>query len=631
MSEAGLSRVPPRRLPPQPNLEQLRRQAKDLLRRYRSGDAAAVAEVDRFEWKAGAGFALNDAQRVIARAHGFASWPRLKAFVDGVSVARLAEAVERGDVAEVRSLLASRPELVGMDRSENDEHRALHYAVLRRDAAMVRLLMEAGADARKGIFPHRDATSALALAEGREYPEIVAIIEEEERHRREELSCPNAQVSPVQDEISAAILRGDSKAAIGWLEADLDLIRACDRNGQTPLHVAARSANAELVAWLLERRANPRKKDASGLTPLDHAALGVNPRNDRLEGFAEVARLLLAHGATVTIRGAVALGDEERVRELVGAEPGLLREITASGGLVTLAVNHGKAEMVALLLDLGADVDERILFEELEEPTESWGMPLWNAALAGDYAMSKLLLDRGADPNANVYASGWPLSNAWNHADDSVKKLLLERGAKLQPYTIAALHEVEAARKLLAEDRSEAMAQELALAAADYGCAAILELALPRLAWPGDDPRWHGVLIQPIRGAGSESAKNEGQFRCMDLLLRHGIDPNVTRYGETALHYVAGRHSGLTGEDRARFASMLLDFGARVDLRDDLLRSTPLGWACRWGHRELVELLLQRGAPVHEPDAEPWATPMAWARKMGRSAILEGQLKSGRL
>src|ERR1700748_614050 len=101
-----------------------------------------------------------------------------------------------------------------MDMAANNEHRAIHYAVLRRDAAMVRLLMEAGADARKGIFPHRDATSALALATDREYDEIVAIIEQEERLRREEMSCPNATISPVQDEIDSAIRRHDTAIAI---------------------------------------------------------------------------------------------------------------------------------------------------------------------------------------------------------------------------------------------------------------------------------------------------------------------------------------------------------------------------------------------------------------------------------
>jgi ankyrin repeat protein len=50
-------------------------------------------------------------------------------------------------------------------------------------------------------------------------------------------------------------------------------------------------------------------------------------------------------------------------------------------------------------------------------------------------------------------------------------------------------------------------------------------------------------------------------------------------------------------------------------VRDDVLKSTPLGWACRWGRIELAKLLLERGADPVEADAEPWATPLAWAEK----------------
>jgi ankyrin repeat protein len=71
------------------------------------------------------------------------------------------------------------------------------------------------------------------------------------------------------------------------------------------------------------------------------------------------------------------------------------------------------------------------------------------------------------------------------------------------------------------------------------------------------------------------------------------------------------------------YAEMLLDRGARIDIRDEFLKSTPLGWACRWGRVHFVELLLQRGADPHERDAEPWATPMAWARKMRHDNVLE--------
>jgi len=577
---------PTRQLPPQPNLEQLRKQAKELLDLYRSSDPAAVAEVQRFELHPNpTSFALHDAQRVLARAYGYASWSNLKAFTDGINVHELAAAVQRGDIAKVRAMLHSRPELVGMDMSANNEHRALHYAVLRRDPAMVRLLMEAGADPHKGIYPHRDATSALALANHREYHDIVAIIQEEERRRREELSCPNATVSPVQDQINEAIAEGDNATAIRLLEADGSLIQACDSEGATPLHIAAEEANSEMLSWLLAHRAKLNKQDVNGLTALDRASFQA-----RGDEFRTIANLLIDHGAEITIRAAVALADPRKISELIQADPASLRQVGKNGGLLTLAVKHNHLEIVRLLLDLGVDVDERIIFEELEEPTLSWGYPLWHAARENQLEIARLLLDRGADPNSNVYASGWPLANAWYHPDDSLKKLLLARGAKVQPYMISETHNVSEAQHLLASDPSEALAQELAWSAADQGCPEILELALARLTWPPNDPRWHWIIIQPIRGASGDHAKNAAHFACMSAILRHGVDPNVSRYGQTVLHFAA--YLGpITDADRAQFAALLLDHGANPNLRDDLLQSTPLTWAHHWNRPRLAALL----------------------------------------
>jgi ankyrin repeat protein len=71
------------------------------------------------------------------------------------------------------------------------------------------------------------------------------------------------------------------------------------------------------------------------------------------------------------------------------------------------------------------------------------------------------------------------------------------------------------------------------------------------------------------------------------------------------------------------YARMLLDADARTDIRDDLLQSTALGWACRWGRVHFVKLLLERGADPVEADAEPWATPTAWAQRMKHDNVLE--------
>lgn len=55
------------------DFNQFKRQAKELLKAYRAGDASAVAEVERHEQAPGpAAFALHDAQRVLARSYGLA-------------------------------------------------------------------------------------------------------------------------------------------------------------------------------------------------------------------------------------------------------------------------------------------------------------------------------------------------------------------------------------------------------------------------------------------------------------------------------------------------------------------------------------------------------------------------------
>jgi hypothetical protein len=105
-------------------------------------------------------------------------------------------------------------------------------------------------------------------------------------------------------------------------------------------------------------------------------------------------------------------------------------------------------------------------------------------------------------------------------------------------------------------------------------------------------------------------------------LVLERCDPNVrSRRGTTLVHEVAASRGGLTASDRLAYTTLLLDRGARLDVRDELLQSTPLGWACRWGRSEMVKLLLERGASPIEADAAPWASPAAWARKSGNCEI----------
>jgi len=110
--------MPIRRLPVRPNLDQLHRQAKELLRAIHAGDANAIAELREQHPKSidPAAAKLCDAQLVLARSYQASSWTRL------IHAVQLADAIWRDDLEKVRTLISG-------------DHALLHEDVLiRRDS-----------------------------------------------------------------------------------------------------------------------------------------------------------------------------------------------------------------------------------------------------------------------------------------------------------------------------------------------------------------------------------------------------------------------------------------------------------------------------------------------------------------
>jgi ankyrin repeat protein len=612
--------APTRTLPDKPSLAQLRKQAKELLKSYRAGEEAAVAEVERFERSPDpAHFALADAQRVLARAYGFSSWPALKDQVEGVNFQGFLAAVEAGDVAAVRRIAKARPDLINQHAPLRGS--ALQSAVMRRHEELTRVLMQLGADSRVGIWPHRDATTAHAMAVDREFSEIVAVIEQEEENRRARLS-PHEETSTgtAVAVLRQALAQGRTAEAIALMEADPALIGACDMHGVTPLHLAARKHDPALVSWLLDRGTLVDARNVEGKTPLEVAAVAAGWAPERREvifyfmenahvdpaRFYETARLLLERGAELTPGAAVALGEREAVLRLY--REGRLTNVTDEFGPLAIAVRANRREVVAMLLDLGLDPNEPVANED-----SAPGWPLWFASMCGRHEIAELLLDRGADVNTVVGACGDALGRA---LDEPMKALLLKHGARI---TVEQLPGGEQGRGIarailagtmpgssldVANPTITDLAEQLVWATGD---AEIARLCLAHITRPHDDPWWNYVLV------------HTGNPSKLKILLEHGIDPNV-RGGEgyTLLHLLARLDTSVLG-----LATMLLDAGASLTMRDSLLRSTPLGWACRWGHIELVRLYLDRGADPVEADAEAWATPWAWATKRGHHEIVK--------
>jgi ankyrin repeat protein len=619
--------VPTRAMREHPDIDQLKRQAKELLDRYLSGDPRATAEVvSHYHSADRSTFALHDAQLVLARSYGFPSWPKLKAYVDGVTVETFKAAVRKGDLERVREMLRLRPEMVNQKLSGIDD-RALHHAVIERQTEMVRLLVEYGADVHAGmhlasiseVYP-----SAMDLAEERGYTEIAGLLREKGQSSSEQKFVEG----PEHAALFEAFQRRDESAMIAELEQHSDVIHRRGKDGMTALHGAAAFLLERVVVWLLDHNADSNIVARDGNTPLDIVGgrglgKGWNKTGTPEPGETAMMELLLSRGANRTPRWAVATGDAAWLRAR-HAEGTLGNPLYWQEGLLSLAVRYEQPSILALLLEFGFDPDERRRLD-LEPAQDSWGQPLRNCAQWGKFAMAEMLLLRGADPNGHIYAGGTPLSVAYNAKDPAMIELLERHGGYLDADLVGYMGLVDKARQMLDDEAAGRLRPEAIpymkegwpiaemLIGDGLGNMEMLDLALPRINRPRDDPWWAGRLHR---------AWGDFNVAILRILLERC---DVQHCAPTELHQIAGawpRSREYDPVDRLAKATAMLDAGAPLDVRDEWFKSTPLGWACRYGRVELVKLYLERGADPVEADAEPWASPRAWAERADREDIL---------
>ncbi len=133
-----------RDFPVRPNLEQLKHQAKDLLKAIRNGNAAAIGDLREFHPNAPepAHAKLADAQLTLARSHGVPSWPRL------VQACEMTTAIWNGDSATVRELILKHPNLLHENARgvESNWGPPMSYAANLGKDEIIRMLRELGAD-----------------------------------------------------------------------------------------------------------------------------------------------------------------------------------------------------------------------------------------------------------------------------------------------------------------------------------------------------------------------------------------------------------------------------------------------------------------------------------------------------
>lgn len=411
-------------LPPRPSLEQLRKQAKGLLKAVRAGDAEALSRArenhPQYKNPAAGPFALADAQLVLAREYGFASWVKLQAHVKSLEaasetaevVAALREAAGKGDVLRLNSLLDAHPELID-ERGGEGVRTALHQAVFGNSEAAVKLLLERGAN--PNVRCEGDNAYPLHFAvEKNRVPIIRLLVEhgadtvgEGDYHELGVLGWAAAweyiQADPesvayllahgARHNIFSAVAVGDVAAVrelVARHPADLEQRMNGTIMRPRPLHLAVTKRQPAVMRALLELGANVESLDEAGFTALDRAAM---------MGASEMVAMLEDAGAQLRLPAAAALGRDADVARLLHREPDALKPGCRWGNLIVRASEHGSGRMVETLLRNGAQVNIRDDPKTAIDHTAGF-TPLHAAAWNGNVDAIAVLMRYGADVRA---------------------------------------------------------------------------------------------------------------------------------------------------------------------------------------------------------------------------------------
>ena len=363
-----------RELPARPNLEHLKKQARELLNERLASDPAAVARFAAFSITSDPP-KLADALHVIAREYGFATWPALKLRLEAGSeepVQALTAAVKSNDAALVRQVLDRHPSL----RSRINEPLpnygfdapALVAAVNHNNREMVDVLLDAGANINERTRWWAGSFGVLDSAQG-------------------ELATYLISRGATIDIHSAARL-GMIDRVRELLAANPQLVHARGGDGQFPLHFAA---TVEIAALLLDAGADINARDIDHESTALQYMVGVKPYRH------EVAKFLVERGAQADIIAASALGDLALVERILNDDPETVRTTIGernfpkqnprSGGVIySFGLGFTKSPQM-----ISHQFGHTAVFELLMQRSPNW-LRLLNAAEVGDEQRARQIL-----------------------------------------------------------------------------------------------------------------------------------------------------------------------------------------------------------------------------------------------
>ncbi|MCP4550039.1 MAG: hypothetical protein GY835_26570 [bacterium] len=424
--------------------------------------------------------------------------------------------------------------------------------------------------------------------------------------------CPFALAATA--EYFAAVAEGDTEAITIELDANPLFVNDLNERGAPALHMAAARSDTAMVELLLEHGASALQRSIRGRSPLHSACYA---------GSMEIVERLLEHGADIEARdnyGNTCLhysiygGHEEISLYLVEREPFLDVEGANCGWTPLLAaIRSGSVPLVESLINHGADV-HRSTFPE------RWS-GLHEAARSGNLEIVRLLVDSGVDLAAETTPWGQQaieFAVGENHLE--VLRFLIDAGADVHAvneegttllHTACWQGRAECARMLIDAglevdivDNDGSTPLQISIL---NGGAALIEMLLSS-----------GADIQKTSGDNEESilyrAARFGNGEAVNTLIAHGAKVNAKADdGATPLY-------GAVIDGSVDIIRMLIDAGAKTDIRLSETKQTPLHIAAAKGLYEIAELLVDNRAKVNRKNSRG-EKPLELAARYGHRDI----------
>jgi ankyrin repeat protein len=458
------------------NIEQQEKQARELLRAIRSGNADALDRLRRHharwvaldEGSVRQLVSLHDAQFVLAREQGFASWPKLKAYAEPSSRSRHARLFV-ADMAwitdRVHGLLRTRysagPAALEQIRewhprfSEKSDEEIRQAPFTEEDARLVHA-REHGFEtwddmtSRVNLLASIPATAttepfmaAFAALQSGDVAGFEALLRTNPRLASERGTNGNTLLNLAVSFAGKPDRKGGLSPIEALLEAGSDVNEGNDR-GWTPLHAAAYANKPKIAALLIEKGAAlDAEAHGAGGTPLIAALFW---------GHREVADLLGRYStAPGNLRAAAGLGLPALVDACVNPDGTLTPEACAArgfyrphSGFPDWQPSTGRQEVLDEALVWACKSDRLVVLERLVKAGARLnadpyrGTPLIWAAACNRKETVAWLLDHGANIDQKATFGGLThgqgvtaLHMAAQNGHMPVVKLLVERGADL--------------------------------------------------------------------------------------------------------------------------------------------------------------------------------------------------------